>query len=92
MIDRNLLERLAESSPARLSPDEWAAVISSGEVLREEDTGVAGKVRVLELGGTLLVQEQAPDKTVLVRRRPNMEDAMAFVEDRLQTYERMWDG
>ncbi len=92
MINENLLERMNGPSPARVSADEWAVILESAVVVREEDTGVAGMLRVLDLGGTLIVQEQMPDRTILLRRRPNTADAMAFVDGRLQTYERMWDG
>ena len=33
-----------------------------------------------------------PDGNALARRMPSIEDATDFVNDRLGTYERMWDG
>jgi hypothetical protein len=92
MINENLLERINGPSPARLAAEEWAAILESAEVVREEDTGVAGMLRILDLSGALFVQEQTPDRTILLRRRPNIGEATAFVDARLQTYERMWDG
>ncbi len=83
---------LNRPSPVRLQAEEWAAVSDLAVVLREEDTGVAGKLRVLDLDGDLFVQEQTPDRMILLRPRLNIEEAMAFVDGRLQTYERMWDG
>jgi len=67
-------------------------LLEAAQVVREENTGIAGMVRILDLGGKVFVQEQTPDRLVLVRPRPNVEAAAIFVENRLQTYERMWDG
>jgi hypothetical protein len=92
MTTAKLLSLLSGPSPVRLAAEEWATIVESAEVMREEDTGVAGKLRVLILDGTLYVQEQTPDRAVLLRPRPNLEEAMAFVDGRLQIYERMWDG
>ena len=92
MITTKLLSLLSGPSPARLDADEWAAILDSAVVVREEDTGLAGKLRVLDLDGAVYVQERTPDRTVLLRRRPDIAAAMVFVDGRLQTYERMWDG
>jgi hypothetical protein len=92
MITAELANLLSGPSPVRLAADEWAAVFDSAVVVREEDSGLAGKLRVLDLDGAVFVQEQTPDRIVLVRPRPNIDEAMAFVDARLQTYERMWDG
>ncbi len=92
MIKENPSERLSGPSPVRLAAEEWAAVLESAVIVREENTGIAGALRVLEIGGDLFVQEQTPDRTILLRPRRDVAEAMAFVEDRLKTYERMWDG
>lgn len=44
------------------------------------------------MSASFLVQEQTPSGEVLVRRFATRDDADAFVDDRLQTYDRMWDG
>jgi len=92
MISTKVLGLLSRPSPVRLTAEEWATIVGSAVVIREDDTGVAGKLRVLDLDGAFYVQEQTPDRAVLLRPRPNLEEAMAFVDGRLQIYERMWDG
>ena len=79
-------------SPVQLTADELAELLASAEVVREEKTGVAGAIRILNVGGRYFVQEKTPDRMILVRPRPDLDQAMGFVEHRLQTYERMWDG
>jgi hypothetical protein len=52
-----------------------------------------GYLRIyLCLRNIVLVQEETPDREVLVRIRPTREAAEEFVAHRLETYERMWDG
>ncbi len=92
MINQDLLGRLDGPSPMRLAAVEWAAVLESAGIIREENTGVAGMLRVLDLDGTVYVQEETPDRQILLRPRPTVGEAMVFVDHRLQTYERMWDG
>ena len=84
--------RLDEGSPLRLEAHELAGVFESAETVLEENTSISGMVRVLQLGKAYLVQERTPDRQLLVRPRPTLEAATAFVEKRLQTYEKMWDG
>lgn len=92
MTVERLLEDLAERSPARLDDGLLHDLLDAAELIREENTGVAGPLRVLVLDGTILVQEQTPQRTLLLRTRPSLEEAMEFVDRRLEIYERMWDG
>ncbi len=67
-------------------------LLEASEIQRDVDTCLAGRIRILAVDGLTLVQEQTPEGDVLVRRVDTREAAEAFVEDRLATYERMWDG
>ncbi|MDX2437435.1 MAG: hypothetical protein QNL88_10335 [Acidobacteriota bacterium] len=62
------------------------------EAVRADDTCVAGWIRILRINDYFTVQEQTPGGDVLVRRMVSREAAERFVEDRLNDYERMWDG
>jgi len=67
-------------------------LIDAADVLREDDTHLAGWIRILAVGDSILVQEETPKGEVLVRRMPSRESADSFVDLRIQSYERMWDG
>jgi hypothetical protein len=76
-----------------LEADDLPGLIEAAEILREDDTGLAGPIRVLRLDRRILVQEQEPrTSSVLVRELPSREAAERFVAERLDAYERMWDG
>ena len=84
---------MKERSIIILRADELSELIESAELLREEDTCIAGQIRILRVDDRILVQEQAPEtKNVIVRELPSKEEAERFVEGRLSVYERMWDG
>lgn len=87
-----LLKSLKERSPVPLAREELASLLETARLVREENTGVAGKIRVLVADGTVLVQEETPKHDILLRSRPRLEEAMEFVDRRLALYERMWDG
>lgn len=86
------MARIEESSPAHLTQEELTLLLGHAETVREENTGVSGMLRILKLGDVHLIQEQTPDRQALLRSRPDLEAAVAFVEKRLQTCEKMWDG
>ena len=47
----------------------------------------------MRINGLLVVQEKTTDnKAIVVRRFRSLDEAELFVEERLATYERMWDG
>lgn len=92
MISEDLRGRLRGASPVRLTSDDLAEIIETAEVVRCEHTGMAGMLRVLDLGGRFFVQEETQDEQILVRPRPGVDEAQAFVDRRLLAYERMWDG
>jgi hypothetical protein len=72
--------------------DTLRELINAANVLREDDTHLAGRIRILGVGDSILVQEETPKSEVLVRRMPSLESAESFVNLRMQSYERMWDG
>jgi hypothetical protein len=92
MASPDLVSCFDAGSPARLRGDELEALLEAATLVREENTGVSGMLRVLTVGGRVLVQEETPQREILVRTRPDLEAAMSFVDRRLQRYEKMWDG
>jgi hypothetical protein len=80
--------------PVTLDERELEALLGHARRLRDVDAGLWGTIRLLELdpGSLVLVQEQSDKHELLVRRFADRAAAEAFIEARLATYERMWDG
>jgi len=87
-----LMADLRTRSLATIDRDTLSSLLDAAEVLRETDTCLAGWIRVIEIGGSVLVQEETPKGEVLVRRMASRESAERFVDLRMQSYERMWGG
>jgi hypothetical protein len=83
---------LQTRAPIPVDRDVLVDLLEEAEVLRQENTCVAGWIRILSVDGAILVQEETPEGNALARRMHSIEDADTFVNDRLATYERMWDG
>jgi len=87
-----LLERLGRAPVTVIDGDELAVLSERAATLRDDDTCVAGRIRVLRVAGRVVVQEQTPDGEILLREAASEAEAARFVDDRLAVYERMWDG
>jgi hypothetical protein len=75
-----------------ITDDDLAPLLENTALLLDHDTSIAGHIRVLGFGETILVQEQTPEGALFLRELPSEEAARRFVDDRLAAYERMWDG
>jgi hypothetical protein len=87
-----LMLELSTSGSMKIDRETLAGLLEAADVLRQDDTCIAGMIRILSVDGVILVQEETPDREVLARGMATREDADAFVNDRLEIYERMWDG
>jgi len=87
-----LITKLQSQAPIPVDREILVGLLEAAEVLRQDNTFVAGWIRILSVDGVILVQEETPDGNALARRLPSIEDANDFVNDRLASYERMWDG
>lgn len=83
-----------DGAPAAVVMDAAALqpLLAAAAVLRDEDTVVAGRLRLLRIDGRVLLQEQTPDGRLVARRVASEAEGAALVADRMDTYERMWDG
>jgi hypothetical protein len=87
-----LRERLVSAPVVELTEPELDRLLASGETLRNDDTSMAGRIRILSLDGLIVVQEQTPGHRFVARSLPSLERAQSFVDERLATYDKIWDG
>jgi hypothetical protein len=84
--------RLASGGVTVLGREEWESVSDSFDVVLSLDTMVSGMIILLRYeGGFAVVEEPGPGERVL-RGFDDEASARRFVEERMDTYERMWDG
>ncbi|MGD8440599.1 MAG: hypothetical protein PVG53_08680 [Holophagae bacterium] len=89
---RAIVDGIRRHPPVVLDHDELEILLEAADLVRDDDTCLAGRIRILDVDGVSLVQEQTQDGRILVRRLDSEDAARRLVDDRLATYERMWDG
>ena len=67
-------------------------VLENAETLRNEDTHLSDFIRLLKFSDDLFIQETTFKKEILLRKMNSIEDADYFIQERLDYYERKWDG
>ena len=89
---KEILSRLEKESYVELKGEEWEALLAEAELVREEKPVLAEAIRLLRIDGTTVVQETSDRREILLRRFEDDAEADAFIRERLETYDRMWDG
>ena len=92
MEAQELLKQIAGQAIIALGEKDLPMLLDLSETIRADDTCVAGWIRILDLDGRILVQEQTTEGEILIRRLASRQAAEIFLEHRMETYERMWDG
>ncbi len=72
--------------------DELKLVLDNSETLRIEDTHLSDFIRVLKYDDNLFVQETTFKNEILIRKMDSMKEVDSFIQERLDYYERKWDG
>jgi len=87
-----IFNKALDSNYLIIEEDELKSVLDNSEILRVEDTYLSDFIRVIKYDGKLFVQETTFKKEILVRKMDSMKDVDFFVQERLDFYERKWDG
>lgn len=87
-----LLDGIPAGQARRLEPPQVDAVLGALERLAEEDSGMTGPIRVLARGDERWILEQDTRRRPVLRHLLPEEDPAAFVAERKEAYERLWDG
>ncbi|UCG86197.1 MAG: hypothetical protein JSW71_20195 [Gemmatimonadota bacterium] len=92
MTAAQLNARLLAEQLVPLVGQEWASVADDFELLECHRTFVAGDLLIVRgAAGLAAVEQPSPDERV-VRLLSDEAEARRFVAERLEQYERMWDG
>lgn len=89
---KEIFNKALNSNFIIIEEDDLKSVLEKSEIIREEDTHLSDFIRVLKYEDKLFAQETTFKKEILIRKMDSMKDADLFVQDRLDYYERKWDG
>jgi hypothetical protein len=75
-----------------ISEAELNELLANSKLMIEESTYISDKIRLLKYKTDLLIQEKTTKDEYLVRVMKTKKEAEDFIKDRLEIYNRMWDG
>jgi len=87
-----LVERLDRGEIVAMARSEWDELVSGVDVVEDHDTGISGHLLIVRVRDLVAAVEEPKPSERVVRPFAGLASARTFVQDRLDTYERMWDG
>ena len=87
-----ILDRLSGEKYIRLSPSELSVLLDHTETVEEHDTLISDTIRILLYKALYLIQETSNRQEILLRTANSLEAARQFVSERMDIYDKMWDG
>jgi len=75
-----------------ISEAELNELLSHSKMIIEENTYISDKIRLLKFKDELILQEKTTKDEFLIRSIKTQKEAEDFIRDRLEIYNRMWDG
>lgn len=92
MDAKDIFDRVLNSKYLIIEESELKTVLDNAEIIRIEDTHLSDFIRLIKYNGNLFIQETTFNKENIVRKVSSIEAADKFIQERLDFYERKWDG
>jgi hypothetical protein len=90
------LERIFSSIKKKkylmINETELNELLSHSKMIIEENTFISDKIRLLEFEEDLIPQEKTTNDEYLIRVMNTEKEAEELIKERLDIYNRMWDG
>ncbi len=88
----SLLNQFQKTKIVFITKQELESLLKIGTILRQEDTVICQDIRLLRANTKYWIQETSPKDEIILRQFDTIETAEIFLKNRLQVYEKMWDG
>ena len=75
-----------------ISEAELNELLSNSILILEENTYISDKIRLLKFKDELILQEKTTKDEFLIKNMKTQREAEDFIRDRLEIYNRIWDG
>ena len=75
-----------------ISASELTELLKSSKIIFEQDTKLRDFIRILKVSDFFILQETSNTGEIIIRSFENVIEAMNLVNERLQVYDKMWDG
>jgi hypothetical protein len=92
-INQNyIVQRLSKNKKLYLPVPELDKILSFSKIKFEKNTLISDYIRIVQIDDRIIVQEKTDKNEIALHLFENEQDAEKFVEERLDIYEKMWDG
>jgi hypothetical protein len=75
-----------------ISKEDLNEILLKSKILIEKDTHISDKIRLLKFNDELILQEKTTKDEYLIRIMKSKEEAEELIKERLEIYDKMWDG
>ena len=89
---QNILANLRSQKKLYLPVNELDKVLSFSEIKFEQNTLISDYIRIVKIDDKFVVQEKTDKNEIALHEFDNEQEAEKFVNERLDIYEKMWDG
>jgi hypothetical protein len=88
----SLIKKAKKNKYVIISQNQLNNLLSYSKLIQEKESQISGKIRLLKFNGELLIQEKTDKDELLIRLMKTKEEADYFIKERLEIYDKMWDG
>lgn len=89
---QKIINSLRKKKYLQVSKEEVNELLAISKLIIEENTYISDKIRLLEFQSDLLLQEKTTNDEFLIRIINTKKEGEELIKDRLEIYNRMWDG
>ncbi len=90
--EKEIINRLEQNKKVYIPVQNLSGLLSKAELRFEHNTLISDYIRIIKLNNNIIVQEKTDKNEIALHLFENEEAAEKFVNDRLEIYEKMWDG
>ena len=87
-----ILTKLNSRKKLYLPVNELNNILSFSEIKFEQNTLISDYIRIVKIDDKFVVQEKTDKNEIALHEFNNEQEAEKFVNERLDIYEKMWDG
>jgi hypothetical protein len=87
-----ILESLTDNKKVYLPVQELNKILSFSEIKFEQNTLISDYIRIVRIDDKVVVQEKTDKNEIALHLFNDETEAEKFVNERLEIYEKMWDG
>lgn len=87
-----IISSVKTNSFIKLSKEELDIFLACSTIIKEVDTCLSDYIRILKYNDDIFIQEVSDKNEILLRRMNSLAEAEQFFKERMDFYDRKWDG